>query len=250
MCWASQGQGALEYADRKHTVQHALVSALTAVAQQQGMVCTPDKGLVCTPDLHPWRWAGHQPTATVFSCCTFTDLPPAVCSLPCLPAQASLHQSNFARAVGPFQSQLAGLPQRQLQHCYCGEAGVWQQQFGLHSLQHTQHTFNYLQTCCPALHNAVFSQLVDVTASRDPVLQLLQWVVAAIAQHSSPGKQQGQQGPGQQQLGGEATKGEAYGDDQHQQEQQQEEHPAEMLRQVLDVLLSALLYRHVLSMQQ
>jgi hypothetical protein len=102
-----------------------------------------------------------------------------------------------------------------------------------------------------------FSQLVDVTPSRDPVVQLLQWVMAAIAQHSTPREQQqqqqGQQSPqggGQQQLGGDSTQGDVYDDDQHQQEQQQPDHPAEILRQVLDVLLSALLYRHVLSMQQ
>jgi hypothetical protein len=100
-------------------------------------------------------------------------------------------------------------------------------------------------------------QLFELSANKDPVLQLLQWVVAVIAQHSTPREQQqGQdsqqqpQGPGQQQRGGEGTQAGSQGEGEPQHEQQQPVHPATLLRQVLDVLLSALLYRHVLSMQQ
>jgi hypothetical protein len=89
-----------------------------------------------------------------------------------------------------------------------------------------------LQACCSGL-KGLPPLVVPAGRRADPVVNLLQWVTAAM----SGSIQQQEECSTQQQ-------------EQEQQQQREQVHPAEVLRQVLDVLLSALQYRHVLSMCQ
>jgi hypothetical protein len=91
-----------------------------------------------------------------------------------------------------------------------------------------------LQDCCSGLQVQKPLQL-DGTTGEDPVLQLVLWLMSAMNQNAQRQQQQQQQ-EGSKQPG--------------QQQQQQQGHPAEALRQLVDVLLSALQYRHTLSMRE
>jgi hypothetical protein len=160
--------------------------------------------------------------------------------------QASFQQAVACKAVGAFLSQLCGLPEQQLKHWWYG-----QEYFTLHLSDtepgHAAAAQAWLQVCCQGLAGADPLQL-DPTEGSDPVAQLLQWLVAAISprhvRHQKGGQQQQQQEQQEQEQEQEQHQGQGV------EQAQCLVHPAEALRQLLDVLLSALQYRHVLSMQQ
>jgi hypothetical protein len=171
--------------------------------------------------------------------------------------QASLNQYNTCKTLGALLSQLAALPEKQLQHWWLSrqKASAAASSVGDWNLeeQHVEAISQLLQECCGAFSgvqpvnlNDLLIQFVQAAQgcaanyqlfnpAGDPVGQLLQWVVGAMGQQQ------------QQQRGQEE---EEHEEGQAQQQQQHRVHPAEALRQLLDVLLSALQYRHVLSMQQ
>lgn len=171
--------------------------------------------------------------------------------------QATLQQSNAAKVVGALLSQVAGLPEQQLRHWCCVQEGAWEQASPLDAEQRAPAIATWLQRCCSALGDVQpllpqpQPQLAALPCDRDPVLQLLHWALAAMTGSGSmPGVQQQQQRQQRGQLGSGAQQMTQAGAAGGSQLPQQQQHPAEALRQVLDVLLSALVYRHALSMHQ
>jgi hypothetical protein len=146
--------------------------------------------------------------------------------------------------MGALLSQLGALPERQLQHWWLSRqqasaAAATVQHWDL-EVQPVEALSQLLQECCGAFSGVEPLSLDFSNIAEDHVGQLLQWVVGAMGQ-----QQQQQQRWQEDQEEGEEEEGQAQ-----QQQQQQGVHPAEALRQLLDVLLSALQYRHMLSMQQ
>jgi len=140
-----------------------------------------------------------------------------------------LQQSTSCKAVGALLSQLSLLPQKQLLLWWHSQEPSERPE---PEATHTATVAHWLQRCCSALQLDPAAGL-EPKKDEDPISTLMLWVMRALA-GSGSSEQQQQQRRQQQQQGS--------GSDQ--------QHPAEALRQVLDVLLSALQYRHGLAMQE
>jgi hypothetical protein len=144
--------------------------------------------------------------------------------------QAIQSRSTVAKAVGAFMGQLAELPEQQFQHWWASHTVT--DSVGLTTPAAAASAANWVEYCCPALVQAGGFKL-DSTQG-DPLQQLLQWVLQAV--QLDPRRRDLQQPSPEQ--------------EQQQQGQQQEQHPAEGLRQVLDVVYSALQYRHMVNLHE
>jgi hypothetical protein len=142
-------------------------------------------------------------------------------------SQASLHESSACQAVGAVVALLSQFSSRQFQQWFYS---TYPDSTQLPQPSATAAVAQWLQRCCGALQ-AGEQFVLDDSSQADPVLQLVLWVVRAMNQPQPQQQQQQQQA-------------------QEQPQPPQQQHPSEALRQLLDVLLTALQYRHVLKMQQ
>lgn len=167
-------------------------------------------------------------------------LPPTLGSPACL-VQVAFQQAEVCKRVGALLSQLPLLPPAQLLLWFYAQEPTGQQAaIPEHSLVFGA----WLQQCCAALQADTSP---DLLPWRDPLSTLLTWIISTIAACQQQGPQQG----GRQQLQAQAQADDSQQQEGRQQQQGQEGlHPAEALRQLLDVLLSALQYRHALSMSE
>jgi len=183
----------------------------------------------------------------------------------CLHVQVALQESKARKALGALLSQLSELPETHFNlwwHSVPKPPNFPALQESHAHPQHTSALAWWLSQCCGALQGAQLPQF-DHTCS-DPIKELLQWVIAAVnisRQHQQQ-QEQPDAGASTRQQRQHPDKGADTEAKQRQppqqplqpppqeQQQQQQHHPAEVLRQVLDVVLSALLFRHDLSMHQ
>lgn len=170
------------------------------------------------------------------------DAAAANTALPRPPAcvQVAFQQAEVCKRVGALLSQLPLLPHAQLLLWYYAQEPAGQQAA---VPEPSLITGAWLQQCCAALQA---DSSPDLLPGQDPISTLLAWVLSTMAACKQPGPRQGRQ---QLQAHAEDAQGQ---EGQHQQEQEEgpQQHPAEALRQLLDVLLGALQYRHALSMSE
>jgi hypothetical protein len=161
------------------------------------------------------------------------------CAAVAFPLQAAEQQAAACQAVGALLSQLSGLTKDYLLLWWYS---LEPRQQVLETPSHATIAALLLQQCCIALGSCRQLELPEEAAwEADPLASLLAWVADMMEQAVAPSCQSQQQQQQQQQ------------DCQHggsSQQRQQQQHPAEVLRQVLDVLLSALRYRHAITMQE
>lgn len=160
--------------------------------------------------------------------------------------QAALSRANTCKAVGAFLEQVSQLPPKQMELWWYGQFldPLVDKQTHCQPPSHAAATARWLQECCDALDAA---QPLQLTSGQDAVLQLLQWTMQAIgagAQQKQPRQSSHSEEQQQQQQAGRISQSEQHED---QPLQKQQQHPAEALRQVLDVVLSALLFRDSLN---
>lgn len=173
--------------------------------------------------------------------------------------QAALQQSNARKPVGTFLSQLSQLPRRQLWLWHSAQQPHQQPQEAMHvvALAH------WLRQACDALQ-AHDDPLHDVMLREDPVAALMCWLMQALVSgQQQQGRQHGPQrcqhqrpassnGPQQQQGSSSNSNGQRPSATTTSQQQQpgggDSVHPAEAIRQVVDVLMSALQHRLATSM--
>jgi hypothetical protein len=187
--------------------------------------------------------------------------------------QVSVQQYNTHKAAGAFLSQLTQLPDQQLQLWWL--AKPLKPEKRVVEMDHVKLLADLLWNCCSGFAAMLpFRFGTETTDSDseggedrqvedgDPVLQLLQWVMEAMSPAATDNQQQHQQQQTsfKQHSGGQGPSDGTHStqqvqqaqqaqQQQQQQQQQGQAHPAEVLRQVLDVVLTALQYRHSLSMQ-
>lgn len=174
-----------------------------------------------------------------------------------------MQRSSTCKAVGAFLAQVGELPPGQLSHWWYSQE--LQEQLTLASGQPSAAVAvaKWLQVTCSALQAGAAPMQLEFSSGKDPVGQLLQWVLRAVGmgtqQQQSHRCKQTAQHPGGGQHSGVQNQ-QQHAEQKHQQQpepgpaggaaEQQLPHPAEALRQVLDVLLSALQYRHLINMHQ
>lgn len=151
-------------------------------------------------------------------------------------SQASLAESSTCQTVGALLALLSQFPPKQFQQWLYSTLS---DNSHLTQPSTTTAAAQWLQRCCGALQ-AGEQFVLDDSSQADPVLQLVLWVVKAMnkpqQQQQHQRQQEAQPPPGVEQ--------------EQEQQQEKQQHPAEVLRQLLDVLLNALQYRHVLEMRQ
>ena len=157
-----------------------------------------------------------------------------MCFYGCQTFQVSLQESNTRKAVGALLSQLGQLPHKQLLLWW--HAQEPQVQAGTQP-EHTAAVAGWLRQCCSALQAG---QLPELQPGEDPLVTLLAWLVEAL-----PGGVEGSAQPQQQQ---QQQHNNQVPHQQHDSPPPPQAHPAEALRQLLDVVLSALQFKHGLSM--
>jgi len=159
--------------------------------------------------------------------------------------QVALSEANTCKAVGAFLEQVSQLPPKQME--------LWWYSEGLDPLANKQHSqppsqaaviAQWLQQCCDALGAA---QPLDLTSGQDAVLQLLQWTMQAIGAGAQQKQPQQNNHPEQQQQQQQQAGPIPQPEQHEEQPSHQHQHPAEALRQLLDVVLSALLFRDSLN---
>lgn len=162
----------------------------------------------------------------------------SVCA-PCLlspsAAQGLLRQSNTAKAFGALLSELCQLSHMQLQLWWYAQDPAQQQDT---PVSHAAAVLQLLRQCCSDLQAADMPELLP---GQDAVAVLIAWVLGVLrSETSSAQRHSSRHGRPKQRPGQDAAQ------EQQGQQEQQRQHPAESLRQLLDVLLSALMYRHAL----
>jgi hypothetical protein len=163
--------------------------------------------------------------------------------------QVDFQQEEVCKLVGALLYPLSQLPQKQLQLWWCAQEPQQEQQPHSRCADHHVAVAQWLRQCVAALQTDSLPQL---QTQDDPVHSLLAWALSAISQsqhgnhrqapqhHTQPAQQQQQQ---LQQQDGDMQ-------DSRSPDSSNRQHPAHALRQLLDVLLSALLYRHLLCMNE
>lgn len=219
-----------------------LVDALLSLYRLSGCLHPPENFIVksptCCADL-----ATLCQVSTLMVCVLSTML--SVCM------QVAFQKAEVCKLVGALLSQVSQLPQQQLQLWWCAQEPQQEQQPQSGFADHHSAIAQWLRQCVAALQT---DNLPQLQTEDDPVNSLLAWALGSISNSQQGYHRQGPKHhtqPGQQQQ-------------HHQQSQQQErnaqerdvqdssnpQHPAKALRQLLDVLLSALLYRHLLTMNE
>jgi hypothetical protein len=157
-------------------------------------------------------------------------------------AQGLLQQCNTAKAVGALLSELSQLSHTQLQLWWYAQDPAQQQDTPVCL---AAAVLQLLRQCCSDLQAA---DLPELSPDQDAVAVLLAWVMGVLSTGGSPAQQDSsKQGQPGQRPGQDATQEQQHTEQgQHEQQQRQRQHPAEVLRQLLDVLLSALQYRHAI----
>jgi hypothetical protein len=168
---------------------------------------------------------------------------PAVLPPYCL--QAHVQQSSATKAMGAMLAQLSQLPSKQYS-LWLNSQDIGMRPDGtqpglVESIAHL------LQQCCSAL--GVEEPFRLDSEAGDPVQKLLLWLLSAMQLQGQ--LQQQQRPPGTSNVQGRQQQEQSQQQQkQRQQQQKQQQHPAEALQQVLDVLLSALQYRQLLSVHE
>jgi hypothetical protein len=156
--------------------------------------------------------------------------------------QADFQQTVAGRAAGALLSQLGSCSERQLQLWHFAQ---WDKQPGLSAgTTHAAAVLQQLERCCSCLRLSGMLDVQQLADAQDPVPAVLQVLMRALMQ------QQPQSGQGTAAAATAAVAASGTPPVSAQQQQQQQQHPAAVLRQLMDVLLSGLLYKHGLEAQQ
>lgn len=184
-------------------------------------------------------------------------------------AQALLQQSVAAQAVGALLSQLSQLPPKHMQLWWYAQDPA--EQPGP-TATHTGAAAQWLQRSCSALLPAATGPLPEPGSGQDPVAALAAWLMHALssttsaaASHRSTMQQQQlqeeqpplqysirQPSPAQVQPNSAATEQTAAGFEQPRggDSAVQAVHPAEALMPLVECLLTAVQYNHMLHLQE